>query len=167
MHFDCFWLQVTRSACHLCPPSRIQVCTPQQRPSDLHITTTHISCWTQTHLDPPHLHSDLFKNPFVLFGGILFLWRLLAGCGWPVKCSFWVFTTSASVHYEGYDLCMWMSDRKEWSNLSWFTVNEHANLMLFVIVRCSKMLWFMLYGALCTIVQNFRVSYSGSYIQPV
>lgn len=62
MHFDCVWLHVTRSACHLCPPSRIQVCTPQQRPSDLHITTTHISCWTRTHLDPLHLHLDLCKS---------------------------------------------------------------------------------------------------------
>lgn len=137
---NCFWFQVTRSACHLWPPSRIQVCALQQRLSDLHITTTHVSCWTQTYLDPPHLLSDLLKNPFVLFGGILFLWLLLAACGWLCEEFFLVFSTSVAVHYEGHDLCMWMTDRKEWSISRGFTVNEHANLMLFVpscVPKCS------------------------------
>lgn len=129
-----------------------QIClppVPTELYAGLHSTTK--AKW------PPHHHNSHFlldTDPLgpssSAFGSleesIYAFWRYLvslaAACGlWLAREVFFLgFTTSAAVHYEGYDLRMWMSDRKEWINLSWFTVNEHANLMLFVIIRCSKML---------------------------
>lgn len=45
--------------------------------------------------------------------------------------------TSVAIHYEGHELYVWMSDRKERIILSGFTVNYYANLMVFVMVIVS------------------------------
>lgn len=117
---DCCWLQVTKSACHLWPPRCVQVCALQQRPSDLPITATCVSCWTQTHRSS---RSGLLKTPFMLFVGISFLWLLPAACNCFVKCAFCFLWLLLPCTMEVMTFVMYVNDRKEQSLLRRFTVN--------------------------------------------